>query len=112
MPHSAAPLQRQLRLPRSRASKANTFRTSFFEIPPGLSTANDFCATSPPTLSNSIATRHDLREILRIVIDDLIGTEVAQIVTVRYTRGRDDTCTDMLCKLNGETGDASCAALN
>jgi hypothetical protein len=44
-------------------------------------------------IENSIATRHDLQEILRIVIDDLIGTEVAQIVTVHYTRGRDDTCT-------------------
>src|SRR5262249_23521325 len=64
------------------------------------------------SVANGIATRHNLREILRIVVDDVIGTQVTHIVTIRSTRSRDHTCTDVLCKLNGETGDASCTALN
>ena len=80
--------------------------------PPGLSTAKDFCATSPPTVSNTASQRHDLGEILRVVVDDLVGAEAAHVVEVGRAGGRDDARADMLGELDGEARNAAGAALD
>src|ERR1019366_534968 len=58
------------------------------------------------------ATGHNLSEILCVVVDDLIGSEVADIVTVRRACRRDHMGADMFCKLNGEAGDPARTALD
>src|SRR5450756_1854335 len=47
------------------------------------------------SIEDGVTTGHDLSEILRVVVDDLIGSEVADIVTVRRARGRDHAGADM-----------------
>src|SRR5450759_4101768 len=64
------------------------------------------------SIEDGVTTGHDLSEILRVVVDDLIGSELADIVTVRRARGRDHTGADMFCKLNGKAGDPARTALN
>src|SRR5664280_1503308 len=64
------------------------------------------------SIEDGITTGHDLSEILCVVVDDLIGSELADIVTVRRARRRDHTGADMFCKLNGEAGDPARTALN
>src|SRR4029077_2866515 len=49
----------------------------------------------------------DLREVLGIVVDDLIGAEAAHVVTVRCARRGDYASTNLLGELNGEAGDAA-----
>src|ERR1039458_6088147 len=63
-------------------------------------------------IEDGVATGYNLSEILCVVVDDLIGSEVADIVTVRRARRRDHTGADMLCKLNSEAGDPARSALN
>src|SRR5664280_3142604 len=64
------------------------------------------------SIEDGVATGHNLSEILRVVVDDLIGSELADIVTVRRARRRDHTGADMFCKLNGKAGDPARTALN
>jgi uncharacterized membrane protein len=69
--------------------------------PPGLSTAKDLGATSPPTVSKTasqLATA--LREIPGVVVDDVIGAEASHICIVPRTRGRDHTSSNMLGKVH------------
>src|SRR5450756_2209005 len=64
------------------------------------------------SIEDSVATGYNLSEILCVVIDDLIGSEVVDIVTVCRARRRDHTGADLLCKLNGKAGDPARTALN
>jgi hypothetical protein len=75
--------------------------------PPGLSTAKHLWVTSAPTVSGTAFATADLREVLGIVVDDLIGAEAAHVVTVRCARRGDYASTNLLGELNGEAGDAA-----
>ncbi len=70
------------------------------------------CHVSPDGIEDGVATGRHLREILRVVVDDLVRSETTHIVAVRRTRGRDDAGTDMFRELNGEAGDTTRAALD
>src|SRR5262245_32501142 len=81
--------------------------------PPGLSTAKDRCATSPPTVSKyGVAIGNSLREVTSIVVDDVIRPERPHIGMVCRTRGRDHAGADMLGKLDGKAGDTPRPALD
>jgi hypothetical protein len=51
-------------------------------------------------------------EILRVVVDDLVGAEAAHIVEIPRAGGDDDAGADVLGELNGETRDPAGAAAN
>ncbi len=58
-------------------------------------------------IEHDVAIGHHLGEILGVVIDDLVGTKVAQIIVVRRAGRRDHTRPYMLGELDGEAGDAA-----
>src|SRR6266571_1585267 len=51
-------------------------------------------------IEHGIATAHHAREILRAVVDHLVGAQVENIVRVRRARRRNHECAKMLGKLN------------
>ena len=61
---------------------------------------------------NRVAVAHDLGKIHGIVIDDLIGADLAQVVMVRRAGGRDDACAEVLCQLDGKARDTARPALD
>ena len=63
-------------------------------------------------IEHRIAVAHDLGEVGGVVIDDLIGADVAQIGQVGRAGGGDDAGAEMLGKLDGEAGNAARAALD
>src|SRR5664280_998826 len=67
---------------------------------------------SADSIEDGVATGHNLSEIMCVVVDDLIGSELADIVTVRRARRRDHAGSDLLCKLNGKAGDPARTTLN
>ena len=81
--------------------------------PPGLSTAKDcFRHIAADRIEHGVAAGHHAGEILRVVVDDLVGAEAAHIVDVRCAAGGDDAGADIFGELNGETGNAAGAALD
>ena len=52
-----------------------------------------------------------MREILRVIVDDLIGPETPDIVHVGGAGRGDDVSAEVLGELNGEAGDAARATL-
>jgi len=71
--------------------------------PPGLSTDG---------VEDGVAILRHLSEILRVVVDDFVGSEATHIVAVRRARGGDHMGADMLGELNGKAGDATRPALD
>src|SRR5262252_7081435 len=63
-------------------------------------------------VKDGVAIFRHFSEILRVVVDDFIGSEAAHIVAVRRARGGDHMRADMLGELNGEAGDAARPALD
>src|SRR5882724_5577659 len=63
-------------------------------------------------IEHGVAVLHGLGKIHRIVVDDLVGTDFAQVIMVRSTCGRDHACTEMFCQLDGKARDTTGAALD
>src|SRR6266566_3078378 len=56
------------------------------------------CHLAADGIEHCIATVHDAREILRVVVDRLVSAQTDNIVTVRCARRRDHACAKMLGK--------------
>jgi hypothetical protein len=63
-------------------------------------------------IERCVAAADHLREVLRPVVDDLIGAEAAHIVDIRRAGRGDHPRADMLGDLDGDAGDTAGAALN
>ena len=63
-------------------------------------------------IENRIARGHRDREIGGVVIDDLIGPKVAEVIVVDRARRGDHGGTQVLGELDGEAGDATGTALD
>ena len=59
-----------------------------------------------------VAAGYDLCKILRGIVDDLVRADAAQISVIGGPSSRDCACTDMLCELDGDTGNAAGATLD
>ena len=62
-------------------------------------------------VEHGIDVGHDLGEIIFVVVDDLVGTELADVLDVSRARRRDDARTDVLGNLDRKARDAARAAL-
>src|SRR6516164_121360 len=67
---------------------------------------------SADRIEHRVAVSDDLREIHRIVIDDLVGTNFAQIIMVRRACGRDHVRAQMFRQLYGKARHTACASLD
>ena len=63
-------------------------------------------------IEHRVAILHRLGEIHRIVIDDLVGTELTQIIMVRRACGRDHASAQMFRQLDGKARDTARASLD
>src|ERR1700720_2707993 len=63
-------------------------------------------------IEDGVAVSHDLGEIHCIVVDDLIGTNFAQIIMVRRACSRDHASTQMFCQLYGKARDTARSTLD
>jgi hypothetical protein len=63
-------------------------------------------------VEHRVAILPDFREILRVVVDHLIGAETADIIDVAGAGGADDAGAKVLGELDGKTSDAAGAALD
>src|SRR3984957_6278850 len=63
-------------------------------------------------LEHGVDVLHELGEILRLVVDHLVGAEAAHVVEVRAAGGGDDARADVLGELDREARDAAGAALD
>ena len=63
-------------------------------------------------VEHRVAIAHDLSEVGRVVVDDLVGAELAQVGEVGRAGGRDDAGAEMLGELDGEARNAAGAALD
>ena len=63
-------------------------------------------------IEDGVAISHDLGKIHRVIVDDLIGTDLAQIIVVRRACGRDHARTQMFCQLYGKARDTARASLD
>src|SRR5262249_2355675 len=64
------------------------------------------------SVEHRIATGHQLGEVLRLIIDHLIGPELAHVFVVGGTRRRDNARADVLRDLDREAGHAPGTALD
>src|SRR5450432_3054988 len=53
-------------------------------------------------IEGGVAVAHDLGKIHRVVVDDLIGADLAQIIMVRRACGRNHAGAQMFCQLDGK----------
>ena len=65
------------------------------------------CDITSDGIEYGVAFGHYFGEIVGVVIDDLIGTEAADIIVVGRAGGRDHMGAYMLGELEGEAGDAA-----
>src|SRR4030081_2918708 len=63
-------------------------------------------------IEDGVAVSHDPGKVYRVVVDDFIGTNLAQIIMVRSTCGRDDAGTQMFCQLYGKARNSARSALD
>src|SRR5580704_11011269 len=63
-------------------------------------------------IEHGVAARHRAGEILRVVVDHLIGAEAAHIVDIRSAAGGDHASAEIFGELDGETGNTAGAALD
>src|SRR5262249_39629140 len=64
------------------------------------------------SVEHRIATGHQLGEVVRLIIDHLIGPELAHVFVVGGTRRRDNARADVLRDLDREAGHAPGTALD
>ena len=63
-------------------------------------------------IEDGVAVSHGPGEIHRIVVDDLIGADLAKIIMVRRACGRDHARTQIFCQLDGKARNTARAALD
>src|SRR6516164_4339534 len=63
-------------------------------------------------VEHRVAVSHHLREIHRIVVDDLVGTDLAEIIMVRRACGGDHASAEMFRQLYGKPRDTARASLD
>ncbi len=63
-------------------------------------------------VEDRIAILDDLGEVDGVVVDDLVGADLAQVVVVGCARGGDDARAEMLCQLDGEARNPARASLD
>ena len=63
-------------------------------------------------LEHRVAVRHELGEVLHVIVDDLVGPEPAHVVMVWSAGGGEHPGTDVPGQLDRDAGDSARASLN